>query len=102
MDYKYCISCVFQDYHKDHDVIEEDEKDNIETLHWKMVVMSGTPIYSSPCELMDALNMETYSICIILNSFIEKDEVCFSSIHPSELCFLAIHLFELFSIALFH
>ena len=33
MDYKYCISCVFQDYHKDHDVIEEDEKDNIETLH---------------------------------------------------------------------
>ena len=68
MDYQN-ITCVFQDYIKDHDVSEPVEEENIEALHRKMVVMSGPLVNSLPCELIYALNMEINPTGIIPSSF---------------------------------
>lgn len=55
-----------------------------------MVVMLGHLVNSSTCELIDALNMETNSTRIFLSSFNQKDEVCFSPIHPFEIFFVSL------------
>jgi len=75
------ISCEFQYYNKDHDVTETYEKENIGDLHCKKMVMLGPLVNYSPFELIDALNMETNSIGIILSSFDQEYEVCSPPIH---------------------
>ena len=92
MDYQDSTSCVSQDTSRDHDVTKPYEEENIEALHQKMVVMSSPLVYSLPYKFIDSLDTKPNSIGIILSSFDQKDEVCFSPICP--FLFFSISLFN--------
>lgn len=68
-------SCVLQDNIMNH-VLEQNECEIIEALQYKMVVISIPHVNSSPCEHINALNIETNLKGIISSSLCQKDEVC--------------------------
>lgn len=93
--------CVIQDNVMNHDLPEHNEEENIKVLCHTMVVMLGPLVISSPCELNDALNIETNPKGIMSNSFCQKDVLCFSLIHHFEMLYVSpVNLCMLFNICL--
>lgn len=100
-------SCVIQGNIMNHNFPKQNQEEDIETLCHKMVVMSIPIVDSSPCEFIDALNIEINSKDIIYSSLCQKDEVCDSFTHSFTMLFVSlinlcvlvdVYLMELFQI----
>lgn len=94
-------SCVIRNNIINHDLLGQNEEDNIKELHCNTMVMFGYLVNSSPCKLIDSLNIETNPVGIIFSSFDQKDEVYVSIIHHFQMLYSSlVNLCMLFNIFL--